>query len=190
LEGLEPLALGISAPGPLDTRRGAFFDPPNLDRSLWDYPLADELARATGLATTMDKDTNVAALDFVDVANMDMLGDVTDEAYKKREKEVPAVKKIIEEEFSGYKLWLNEQRVVPTIKALTQKFETIRDEELNFFKNKLSVDEYDKVENLTRRIVNKIAAYSIEHLRDHHHSDEVAEMVAKMFKLESKNGHD
>jgi glutamyl-tRNA reductase len=142
------------------------------------------------LSVPRNIDPNVATLDFVDVANMDMLGDVTDEAYKKREKEVPAVKKIISEEYSDYKLWLNEQRVVPTIKALTQKFETIRDDELNFFKNKISAGDYDKVENLTRRIVNKIAAYSIEHLRDHHHSDEVTEMVSKMFKLESNNGHD
>ncbi len=142
------------------------------------------------LSVPRNIDPKVAALDFVDVANMDMLGDVTNEAYKKREKEVPAVKKIIEDEFAGYKLWLNEQRVVPTIKALTQKFENIRDDELDFFRNKISADDYEKVENLTRRIVNKIAAYSIEHLRDHHHSDEVAEMVSKMFKLEAKNGHD
>lgn len=142
------------------------------------------------LSVPRNIDPKVAALDFVDVANMDMLGDVTDEAYKKREKEIPGVKKIISEEFSDYKLWLNEQRVVPTIKALTQKFENIRDDELNFFRNKISSEDYDKVENLTRRIVNKIAAYSIEHLRDHHHSDEVAEMVSKMFKLEAKNGHD
>jgi glutamyl-tRNA reductase len=142
------------------------------------------------LSVPRNIDPKVAALDFVDVANMDMLGDVTDEAYKKREKEIPGVKKIISEEFSDYKLWLNEQRVVPTIKALTQKFENIRDDELNFFRNKISSEDYDKVENLTRRIVNKIAAYSIEHLRDHHHSDEVAEMVSKMFKLEARNGHD
>jgi glutamyl-tRNA reductase len=142
------------------------------------------------LSVPRNIDPKVSALDFVDVANMDMLGDVTDEAYKKREKEVPSVKNIITEEFSDYKLWLNEQRVVPTIKALTQKFDNIREDELNFFKNKISGDDYDKVENLTRRIVNKIAAYSIEHLRDHHQSDEVADMVAKMFKLEAKNGHE
>ena len=142
------------------------------------------------LSVPRNIDPNVATLDFVDVANMDMLGDVTDEAYKKREKEIPAVKNIINEEFTGYIMWLNEQRVVPTIKALTRKFETIRDDELNFFKNKISTSDYDKVENLTRRIVNKIAAYSIEHLRDHHNSDEVAEMVSEMFKLEAKNGHE
>lgn len=142
------------------------------------------------LSVPRNIDPNVATLDFVDVANMDMLGDVTDEAYKKREREVPAVKNIINEEYSNYVMWLNEQRVVPTIKALTQKFESIRDDELTFFKNKISTDDFDKIENLTRRIVNKIAAYSIEHLRDHHNSDEVAEMVSQMFKLESKNGHE
>ncbi len=142
------------------------------------------------LSVPRNIDPKVAALDFVDVANMDMLSDVTDEAYKKREEEVPLVKKIIDDELSNYKLWLDEQRVVPTIKALTHKFETIREDELNFFRNKIETDNFDKIDKLTRRIVKKIAAYSIEHLRDHHHSEEVAEMVAKMFKLEAKNGHD
>jgi len=137
------------------------------------------------LSVPRNIDPNVAHLDFVDVANMDMLGDVTDEAYKKREEEVPLVKKIIEQELSDYQLWMNEQRVVPTIKALTQKFESIREDEFDFFKNKISANDQEKIDNLTRRIVNKIAAYSIEHLRDHHESEDVARMVSDMFKLES-----
>src|SRR6056297_4204 len=138
------------------------------------------------LSVPRNIDPNVARLDFVDVANMDMLGDVTDEAYKKREEEVPLVKKIIEQELSDYQLWMNEQRVVPTIKALTRKFESIREDEFDFFKNKISANDQEKIDNLTRRIVNKIAAYSIEHLRDHHESADVAQMVTDMFKLESE----
>ncbi|WP_340103597.1 glutamyl-tRNA reductase [Rhodohalobacter sp. 8-1] len=138
------------------------------------------------LSVPRNIDPNVARLDFVDVANMDMLGDVTDEAYKRREEEVPLVKKIIEQELSDYQLWINEQRVVPTIKALTRKFESIREDEFDFFKNKISANDQEKIDNLTRRIVNKIAAYSIEHLRDHHQSDDVAQMVSDMFKLESE----
>jgi glutamyl-tRNA reductase len=137
------------------------------------------------LSVPRNIDPNVARLDFVDVANMDMLGDVTDEAYKKREEEVPLVKKIIEQELSDYQLWMNEQRVVPTIKALTRKFESIREDEFDFFKNKISANDQEKIDNLTRRIVNKIAAYSIEHLRDHHESEDVARMVSDMFKLEA-----
>lgn len=138
------------------------------------------------LSVPRNIDPNVARLDFVDVANMDMLGDVTDEAYRRREEEVPLVKKIIEQELSDYQLWINEQRVVPTIKALTRKFESIREEEFDFFKNKIGANDQEKIDNLTRRIVNKIAAYSIEHLRDHHESEDVAKMVTDMFKLESE----
>lgn len=137
------------------------------------------------LSVPRNIDPNVARLDFVDVANMDMLGDVTDEAYRKREEEVPLVKKIIEQELSDFQLWMNEQRVVPTIKALTRKFESIREDEFDFFKNKISSNDQEKIDNLTRRIVNKIAAYSIEHLRDHHEREDVAKMVSDMFKLES-----
>lgn len=136
------------------------------------------------LSVPRNIDPEVGKLPFVDVANMDMLGDVTDEAYRKREEQIPLVKKIIEQELDDYCLWLKQQRVVPTIKALTHKFESIRDDELEFFKNKISQTDIDKVDNLTRRIVNKIAAYSIEHLRDHYESDEVADMVSTMFKLE------
>lgn len=142
------------------------------------------------LSVPRNIDPEVASLDFVDVANMDMLSDVTDEAYRKREEEIPLVKKIIEDEFSNYKLWLDEQRVVPTIKALTQKFENIREDELEFFRHKIETDDFDKIDNLTRRIVNKLAAYSIEHLRNHHQSDDIADMVKEMFKLESTNGHE
>lgn len=138
------------------------------------------------LSVPRNIDPEVGKLEFVDIANMDMLSDATDEAYQKREKEVPLVKNIIEEELNQFGLWLSEQKVVPTIKALIQKLDTIRDEEMDFFRNKISGDDVDKVENLTRRIVNKIAAYSIEHLRDHHHSDEVTNLVEDMFKLKTE----
>jgi len=139
------------------------------------------------LSVPRNIEPQVGNLEFVDIANMDMLSDVTDEAYQKREKEVPLVKKIIEEELNQYGLWLSEQKVVPTIKALIEKLDTIRDEEMDFFRNKISGDDIDKVENLTRRIVNKIAAYSIGHLRDHHHSDEVTKLVEDMYKLRANN---
>ena len=141
------------------------------------------------LSVPRNIDPVVAQLETIDVANMDMLSDVTDEAYRRREENVPLVKNIIKEEITAYENWLSAQRVVPTIKALTQKFDAIRDDEMTFFKNKISPQEMEKVDQLTRRIVNKIAAYSIEHLRENHDSDEMARIVAEMFKLENKNGH-
>lgn len=137
------------------------------------------------LSVPRNIDPEVGELDFVDLANMDFLTDVTDEAYQKREENIPLVKKIVDDELIDYQNWLSKQKVVPTIKALTNKFDTIREDEFEFFKNKISDADRDKVENLTRRIVNKIAAYSIEHLRDHHESEQVTKVVHDMFKLET-----
>lgn len=137
------------------------------------------------LSVPRNIDPDITSLDFVDLVNMDFLTDVTDRAYREREKDIPLVKKIIDDELTDYKNWLSIQKVVPTIKALTQKFETIRDDEFEFFKNKIPDSDRDKVELLTRRIVNKIAAYSIEHLRDHHESEKITEVVSDMFKLET-----
>ena len=140
------------------------------------------------LSVPRNIDPQIGEMDFVDLANMDFLTDVTDEAYRKREENIPLVKKIIEDELTDYKKWLSKQKVVPTIKALTNKFDSIREDEYDFFKNKISETDREKVENLTRRIVNKIAAYSIEHLRDHHESEQVTKVVNDMFKLETKVG--
>lgn len=142
------------------------------------------------LSVPRNIDPEIGDLDFVDLANMDFLTDVTDEAYRKREENIPLVKKIIDDELTDYKNWLSKQKVVPTIKALTNKFDSIREDEFEFFKNKISDTDKEKVENLTRRIVNKIAAYSIEHLRDHHESDQVAQVVNDMFKLETKENNE
>jgi glutamyl-tRNA reductase len=136
------------------------------------------------LSVPRNIDPEISDLDFVDLANMDFLTDVTDEAYQRRQENIPLVKKIIDDELTDYKNWLSKQKVVPTIKALTNKFDNIREDEFEFFKNKISDTDKEKVENLTRRIVNKIAAYSIEHLRDHHESEQVTKVVNDMFKLE------
>lgn len=142
------------------------------------------------LSVPRNIDPAIGKLNFVDLANMDFLTDVTDEAYQRREENIPLVKKIIDDEVTDYQNWLSQQKVVPTIKALTSKFESIREDEFEFFKNKIKDSDRDKVENLTRRIVNKIAAYSIEHLRDHHESEEVTKVVNDMFKLETDQYHD
>lgn len=54
------VGVGVGAPGPLDRARGLVIVAPNLG---WhDFPLRDELARRTGLPTTLDNDANCATL--------------------------------------------------------------------------------------------------------------------------------
>lgn len=60
--GQSPVALGISAPGPLDPLSGRLIDPPNLHRSLHGFALGPTLGDALGLPWSLDRDTNVAVL--------------------------------------------------------------------------------------------------------------------------------
>lgn len=57
-----PMALAISAPGPLDPFAGVFIDPPNLAPSLRGFPFAARLGELLGLPAVMERDTQVAAL--------------------------------------------------------------------------------------------------------------------------------
>ncbi len=54
--------VGISAPGPVDPIRGTIVDPPNLGPAFRDIPLAARVREALGLATVIDRDTQVAAI--------------------------------------------------------------------------------------------------------------------------------
>lgn len=60
--GSAPVALGLTAPGPVDPRTGAFVDPPNMGPEFFGFPMAPTLGASVGLPWAMGKDTNVAIL--------------------------------------------------------------------------------------------------------------------------------
>jgi glucokinase len=60
--GPPPVAIGISAPGPLDPWRGVIIDPPNMGPTFRNVPLAPRLGDALGMPWSLERDTNVALL--------------------------------------------------------------------------------------------------------------------------------
>jgi glutamyl-tRNA reductase len=126
----------------------------------------------------------VGELPFVQLINMDMLSDTLDETFRERKANIPLVEKIIEEEFEAFCGWLSELKVVPTIRALNTKFDEIRRQEIARFRHKLGSDTIDEVEHLTQRIVNKIIAHSIEHLKENQgKTEEVTRIIQEMYKI-------
>lgn len=55
------LALGIAAPGPMDTRRGLLVNPPNF-QDWHNVPICAIMEEALGIPAILDKETNAAAL--------------------------------------------------------------------------------------------------------------------------------
>lgn len=126
----------------------------------------------------------VGELPFVHLINMDMLSDTLDETFRERQANVPLVEQIIEEEFEQWCTWLSELRVVPTIRAINTKFDQIRRQEIERFRHKLNDETLTQVEHLTQRIINKIVAHSIEHLKENQgRTEEVTRIIQDMYKI-------
>lgn len=137
------------------------------------------------LAVPRNVDPGISVNSHVLVINMDMLNDRLDATYKERHANVPLVEAIIDDEISDFAKWLNEQRVVPTIKALTRRLEDIRQDELARYRSKFTADDAVLADQLTRRIVNKILSYSIDHLKeDHERPEDITRVVHSLFKIE------
>ncbi len=136
------------------------------------------------LAVPRNVDPAIEQLDGIRIINMDMLNDRLDATYQERAAQVPRVEAIIEEEIADLRDWMHEQRVVPTIKALTARLDAIRAEELDRYRSKFSADDAVLADQLTRRIVNKILAYSIDHLKDEREEAEtITRVVRGLFKI-------
>ena len=60
--GPTPVALGVTAPGPVDPRIGTFIDPPNMGRDFFGFAIAPTLGDALELPWAMGKDTTGAIL--------------------------------------------------------------------------------------------------------------------------------
>lgn len=139
------------------------------------------------LSVPRNIDPAIADLENVDLANMDDLENETDEARTKRKEAVPKAHQIIRAEIQEYNDWLEEQSVVPTIKALTERLEDIRRQEMERMQHHFPNGDMEKVDLLTHRIVNKIASRSIDILKDkHQQKEDISELIQKVFDLNSE----
>jgi len=108
------------------------------------------------IAIPRDIDPKVKNIDNVFYNDLDSLNIIVDQNLKKRKHEIPKVEKIIEEEVDSFHNWHNTQGIVPAIKSLRSFFETIEIDELNKIKNKVSNEDYLKLENMAKRLMGRI----------------------------------
>lgn len=108
------------------------------------------------IAVPRDIDPDSKSLDYVFYHDIDSLNIIVEQNLAKRRAEIPKVEQIIEEELDNLFNWYNSLQAAPTIKNLRDHFENIRLEEVEKNKNKFSNEDQDKLEIITKRIINKI----------------------------------
>jgi glutamyl-tRNA reductase len=150
------------------------------------------------IAVPRDIDPEVKKVDNVFYHDMDSLKIIVDQNLQRRRNEIPNVEKIIMEEMIGFFGWYNTLEVVPTIKSLRSFFDQIRSDELDKIKNKVSEEDFSKIEDMTRRMIGRLLHNPTIKLRELAENGNNIQKVAvnsvilkELFNLEStENGED
>jgi len=173
-----------------------------------EVPAADVLVVATGAQLpTIDKDIlvlskpllildlsipknvhdNVLALPNVTVVHLDDLSKITDSTLENRKNHIPAAEAIISEVIEEFNEWTNARKFAPTINALKNKLNSIKDNELDFQRKKISNFDEVQAEIISQRIIQKITTHFANHLKDRDTVvDDSIEWIEKVFKIENK----
>jgi glutamyl-tRNA reductase len=129
---------------------------------------------------------NVKSLAYVSLIHMDYLSQLTDDTLEKRKLHIPAAERIIDEVKSEFISWMKARKFAPTIHALKEKLNSIKEGELNFQSKKISNFNQEQAEIISNRIIQKITTHFANHLKDDNTMvDESIEWIEKIFQIEA-----
>lgn len=122
------------------------------------------------------------------LVHMDQFSEITDSTLETRKKHIPTAERIIDEIHTDFNQWLESRRYAPVIRALKQKLQHLKEEELDFQSRK--IEGFDKVQadTVSDRIIHKITRQFANHLKDSEiDTEESLELIRKVFQLEIEN---
>lgn len=128
---------------------------------------------------------DVEELPNVQLIHLDHLSQMTDETLERRKQFIPQAKEIIAEVENDFNQWLETRKFAPTIKALKKKLRSMKDDELDFQRKKMSDFNDEHAEIVSNRIIQKIMKHFANHLKeDTETTNESLELIHKVFQLE------
>ena len=111
--------------------------------------------------------------DGVFLYNIDHLESIVQENLQERTDQIPLAETILESYVDEWDAYLRARRVTPTIAALSKHFKSVRQQELDHFRNKISEGEYELLEEFSKRLIKKLQHNPIIHLRKSAASNEL-----------------
>ena len=129
---------------------------------------------------------NVKEIEGVTLVHLDHLSQITDETIENRKQHIPAAEAIIEEIQEEFMAWAKNRKFAPTIQALKEKLNSIKEGELNVQRKKLANFDEEQAELISNRIIQKITNHFVNHLKDGDSMEEGIEWIEKVFQLEQE----
>jgi glutamyl-tRNA reductase len=132
-------------------------------------------------------DPQIKELENIFLYDLDTLNTMIDENLQHRKAEIPKVDAIIVDVLTELTQWYSSLEVNPTITALTQFMESIRQEEVAKNINRFNPKDRELVELITKRIINKIIHAPIVNLRNGQETS-LTERLQKMSAIQKLFG--
>lgn len=121
------------------------------------------------------------------VYNLDDIQEKTNETVEKRKASIPKVEAIIRQAMDEFDDWSKEMIVSPTIQKLKNTLEQIRKEELSRFLKNAKPEEAEKLEEMSRSLMQKILKYPVLQLKaacKRGDAESLTEILHELFNLE------
>jgi glutamyl-tRNA reductase len=121
------------------------------------------------------------------VYNLDDIQEKTNETVERRKASIPMVQGIIAQAMGDFEDWSKEMVVSPTIQKLKQTLEQIRKEEIARFLKNAKPEEAEKLEEMSRSLMQKILKYPVLQLKaacKRGDAESLTEVLHDLFNLE------
>jgi glutamyl-tRNA reductase len=117
------------------------------------------------IAVPRDVEEKVGRLEGVFHHDIDALGQIVEQNVGLRRAAVPQVEKLVDEAVQSFQKWERGLTVVPAIKALRERFEEIRLEELDRNMKRVPPEAREQAERLTQSLLNRVLHGPMDRLR-------------------------
>jgi len=132
---------------------------------------------------------DVEDVNGVTLYNIDQINNRTEETIQKRLDSIPKVESIIDESIIELGVWVKELEVSPTIHKIKQALNQIREDEMKRYVKELSESEQEKVDMVTKSIIQKIIKLPVLQLKNackKGDAESLIEVLHDLFDLEKQ----
>ena len=140
------------------------------------------------IALPRDVEPAAGELEQVFLYNIDDLQATVRENLARRASEVARAETIVGEEVDKFGLWLRSRGAIPTVVALRQRFDAVRRSELDRLASTLPADVRERVDDITRLVIEKLLLMPTEQLKTLHDAETIgvySEALTRLFGLTS-----
>jgi len=142
------------------------------------------------LSVPRSVDAAVEQIPGVLVYNIDHIRNRADEALNRRVASIPQVEAIVNQAVVEFGDWSKEMMVSPTINKLKNALEQIRREEIGRYAKSMSSDESEKIDKITRGIMQKIIKLPVLQLKaacKRGEAETLIDVLNDLFNLEQQS---